>query len=99
MCLYNKSSLVDMQMVEGLKVTTDKTAAAEQIKALYHLFVEKDCTMVEVSSFVKYNLDITSYIMVLVVHLSPVSKQSCANDCGHLLGVVFISNPNEVART
>jgi hypothetical protein len=36
-------------MVEGLKVTTDKKAAAEQIKGLYKLFVEKDCTMVEVS--------------------------------------------------
>lgn len=38
-----------MQMVEGLKVTTDKAAAAEQIKGLYRLFVEKDCTMVEVN--------------------------------------------------
>ncbi|PSC67908.1 Succinyl-ligase [ADP-forming] subunit mitochondrial [Micractinium conductrix] len=38
-----------MQMVEGLGVTTDKKAAAEQIKGLYHLFVEKDCTMVEVN--------------------------------------------------
>ena len=28
-------------MVEGLKVVTDKAAAAEQIKALYRLFVEK----------------------------------------------------------
>ncbi|KAI7836379.1 hypothetical protein COHA_009742 [Chlorella ohadii] len=38
-----------MQMVEGLKVQTDKKAAAEQIKGLYRLFVEKDCTMVEVN--------------------------------------------------
>jgi hypothetical protein len=38
-----------LQMVEGLKVTTDKKAAANQIKALYKLFVEKDCTMLEVS--------------------------------------------------
>lgn len=37
-----------LQMVEGLKVQTDKKAAAEQIKGLYRLFVEKDCTMVEV---------------------------------------------------
>lgn len=29
-------------------MTTDKAAAAEQIKGLYRLFVEKDCTMVEV---------------------------------------------------
>ncbi len=36
-------------MVEGLKVTTDKIKAAQQIKALYKLFVEKDCTMVEVN--------------------------------------------------
>lgn len=28
---------------------TDKKAAAEQIKGLYRLFCEKDCTMVEVS--------------------------------------------------
>ena len=38
-------------MVEGLKVQTDKKAAAEQIKGLYRLFVEKDCTMVEVGSW------------------------------------------------
>jgi succinyl-CoA synthetase beta subunit len=37
------------QVVEGLKVTTDKKKAMEQIKALYRLFVEKDCTMVEVN--------------------------------------------------
>lgn len=38
-----------MQVVEGLKVTTDKAAAAAQVQALYKLFVEKDCTMVEVN--------------------------------------------------
>ncbi|PRW59385.1 Succinyl- ligase [ADP-forming] subunit mitochondrial isoform B [Chlorella sorokiniana] len=38
-----------MQMVEGLKVQTDKQAAAEQIKGLYRLFCDKDCTMVEVN--------------------------------------------------
>ncbi len=37
-----------LQMAEGLKVTTGVKAAAEQIKALYKLFVERDCTMVEV---------------------------------------------------
>ena len=37
------------EVVEGLAVTTDKSKAAEQIKALYRLFVEKDCTMVEVN--------------------------------------------------
>lgn len=34
-------------MVEGLAVTTDKGAAAEQIKALYNVFAKSDCTMVE----------------------------------------------------
>lgn len=38
-----------LRMVDGLGVTTDRTAAAEQIKALYRLFCEKDCTMVEVN--------------------------------------------------
>lgn len=37
------------QMVDGLGVVTDKAAAAEQVKALYKLFVERDCTMVEVN--------------------------------------------------
>lgn len=35
-------------MVEGLRVTGDKAAAAQQIKRLYELFVKSDCTMVEV---------------------------------------------------
>eukprot|EP00565_Helicotheca_tamesis_P000971 CAMPEP_0185739102 /NCGR_PEP_ID=MMETSP1171-20130828/34603_1 /TAXON_ID=374046 /ORGANISM="Helicotheca tamensis, Strain CCMP826" /LENGTH=416 /DNA_ID=CAMNT_0028410549 /DNA_START=39 /DNA_END=1289 /DNA_ORIENTATION=- len=38
-----------MQVVDGLTVAGDKAAAAEQIKALYNLFVSKDCTMVEVN--------------------------------------------------
>ena len=38
------------QAVDGLKVTGDKTAAKEQIKALYKTFTESDCTMVEVCS-------------------------------------------------
>lgn len=37
-----------MEMVEGLKVTGDKAAAAQQIKKLYELFNKCDCTMVEV---------------------------------------------------
>ncbi len=37
-----------MKMVEGLAVTGDKAAAAQQIKALYTLFDKCDCTMVEV---------------------------------------------------
>jgi len=37
------------QVVEGLTVSGDKTAAGEQIRALYQLFVDKDCTMVEVN--------------------------------------------------
>ena len=36
-------------VVDGLKVSGDKKAAAEQIKALYKLFADSDCTMVEVN--------------------------------------------------
>lgn len=36
------------EMVEGLAVSTDKKAAAEQIKNLYNMFTSCDCTMVEV---------------------------------------------------
>merc|ERR1719482_719843 len=38
-----------LKVVDGLKCSGDKAAAAEQIKALYKLFVEADCTMVEVN--------------------------------------------------
>jgi succinyl-CoA synthetase beta subunit len=38
-----------MAVAKGLEVTGDMPAAAEQIKALYKLFVEADCTMVEVN--------------------------------------------------
>lgn len=38
------------EMVDGLQVTTDKKAAAEQIKNLYNMFTSCDCTMVEVRS-------------------------------------------------
>lgn len=37
------------EMVDGLQVTTDKKAAAEQIKNMYNMFTSCDCTMVEVS--------------------------------------------------
>ncbi|KAL0039262.1 hypothetical protein WJX79_000710 [Trebouxia sp. C0005] len=37
------------EMVEGLQVTTDKKAAAEQIKNMYEMFTSCDCTMVEVN--------------------------------------------------
>jgi len=39
------------QVVDGLQVSSkvDKAAAAEQIKSLYKLFSESDCTMVEVN--------------------------------------------------
>ncbi len=37
-----------LQAVEALKVSGDKKAAADQIKALYETFVTSDCTMVEV---------------------------------------------------
>lgn len=36
-------------VVNGLGVSGDKTAAGEQIMALYNLFIDKDCTMVEVN--------------------------------------------------
>ncbi|MEW5300014.1 MAG: hypothetical protein WDW36_002978 [Sanguina aurantia] len=38
-----------LAMATGLAVTGDKKAAAQQIKALYELFVKTDCTMVEVN--------------------------------------------------
>jgi succinyl-CoA synthetase beta subunit len=38
-----------LSVAEGLEVSGDKAAAAEQIKALYTLFRESDCTMVEVN--------------------------------------------------
>ncbi|CAB9527437.1 ligase [GDP-forming] subunit beta, mitochondrial [Seminavis robusta] len=37
------------KVVDGLEVTGDKAAAGEQIRALYNLFVDRDCTMVEVN--------------------------------------------------
>jgi succinyl-CoA synthetase beta subunit len=37
------------EVVEGLKVSGDKGEAAAQIKSLYALFAEADCTMVEVN--------------------------------------------------
>ena len=46
-----KEGLTDAQaeqMAEGLKVTGNKEAAKDQIKALYKTFTECDCTMVEV---------------------------------------------------
>lgn len=36
-------------VVNGLGASGDKAAAAEQIRALYNLFVDRDCTMVEVN--------------------------------------------------
>jgi|Transcript_8297 succinyl-CoA synthetase beta subunit len=36
-------------VVAGLDVTTDKAAAAQQVKALYDVFVKCDCTMVEIN--------------------------------------------------
>lgn len=37
------------QVVDGLTVSGDKAAAGDQIRALYQLFVDRDCTMVEVN--------------------------------------------------
>lgn len=47
-----------MQMVDGLGVTTDKGKAAEQIKSLYRLFDESDCTMVEVNPLAETDKDL-----------------------------------------
>jgi len=38
-----------LAVAKGLEVTGDVAAAAEQIKSLYRLFAESDCTMVEVN--------------------------------------------------
>lgn len=38
-----------LAIVEGLQCTGDKSAASEQIKALFRLFCECDCTMLEVN--------------------------------------------------
>lgn len=43
-----------MQVVEGLKVTTDKGEAVKQVTALYDLFCKADCTMVEVNPLGKH---------------------------------------------
>lgn len=37
------------QVVDGLEVSGDKQAAGDQIRALYDLFIKRDCTMVEVN--------------------------------------------------
>lgn len=37
------------KIVDGLGVSGDRAAAGEQVRALYNLFVDKDCTMVEVN--------------------------------------------------
>jgi len=37
------------QIVEGLQVSGSQSEAAKQVKGLYNLFVESDCTMVEVN--------------------------------------------------
>jgi succinyl-CoA synthetase beta subunit len=47
-----REGITDVQatkMVKGLQVTGDIAAAADQIKRLYKLFVDCDCTMVEVN--------------------------------------------------
>ena len=38
-----------MQVVDGLTCSGDRVKAGAQIRALYQLFVDKDCTMVEVN--------------------------------------------------
>lgn len=48
MSLYKARCIQADEVVKGLAVTSDKKAAAEQIKALYNVFAKSDCTMVEV---------------------------------------------------
>lgn len=48
------------RMVEGLGVTTDRKAAAEQIKSLYKLFIEKDCTMVEINPLAETDTELVA---------------------------------------
>lgn len=48
------------RMVEGLGVTTDRKAAAEQIKSLYRLFIEKDCTMVEINPLAETDTELVA---------------------------------------
>lgn len=48
--IMNGPTEADIQkVVDGLGVSGDKTKAAEQIMALYNLFMDRDCTMVEVN--------------------------------------------------
>lgn len=64
-----------MQMVEGLKVTGDKAAAAEQIKALYNLFAKHDCTMVEVS------VALWLFGLPALLAVLPFSSKPCPHAC------------------
>ena len=63
------------EMVEGLQVTTDKKAAAEQIKNMYEMFTSCDCTMVEVG-----RLTHTLHVFHVHVH-SRMMPESDRHDC------------------
>lgn len=82
-----------MQMAKGLAVTGDIKAAAQQIKNLYKLFTESDCTMVEVSGQCYWA--ICSAKQMTVAESSLLSRGGClyrsnlcARDCTDMLGVV-----------
>ena len=62
------------EAVEGLKVTGDKKAAADQIKALYKTFTDSDCTMVEVGTAVTSHSTLLASELQLFIMRCP----SCA---------------------
>ncbi len=66
------------EMVEGLQVTTDKKAAAEQIKNMYEMFTSCDCTMVEVRRFAS---------SAVAVVLFPAAPGHGSNTINHTAGL------------
>lgn len=70
------------EAVDGLKVTGDKAAAAEQIKALYKTFAESDCTMVEVRAA---KLNVHAWQQTCKTSVSSVSTQAWC--CSQIPGV------------
>lgn len=58
------------KMVDGLGVSVERKAAAEQIKSLYNLFAACDCTMVEVQP-----ANLSPCIHLLALH--PQFSESC----------------------
>ena len=73
-----------LQAVDGLKVTGDKTAAKEQIKALYKTFTESDCTMVEVCSASSTNQGGFAHCDL---HMAPVWQSTTSLPSHHPLSI------------